>query len=147
MSERPDGHVSVQEAYQMLGIAKSRVYQLIDMRRLASTKTPDGRIWIPLEAIENRQAGKTRLGSTQCVTTNEVAQFHGVDSKTVRDWHANGLLKASRIGNRLCFSPEAVIKFVPPTIGGPGRPTKNRPTRTLRGRVYPAPAGQQATNE
>jgi predicted site-specific integrase-resolvase len=133
----------VQEAYQRLGISKARTYQLIEMRRLPSVQTPDGRIWVPEEAIEARVAGKQRLGSSQCVSTTEVADFHGVDTKTVREWHAEGLLNASRIRNRLCFSPQDVVTFVPPTYNGPGRLPKRRPTRTLRGRVYPTPESQQ----
>ena len=142
MKNAPDGHVSVQEAVAMLGITKARIYQLIDMGRLPSLRTADKRIWIPLEAIELRNAGKQRLGSVNCVTTQEVADFHGVETKTVREWYGEGLLRASRIGNRLCFSPNDIINFVPPTYGGPGRLPKRRPTRTLRGRVYPTPESQ-----
>src|SRR6478736_7294895 len=102
MTKPPDGHVSVQEAVQMLGITKARTYQLIEMGRLAHLRTADKRVWVPLTAIEARLAGKQKLGSSLCVTTKEVADFHGVDTKTVREWFGDGLLRASRIGNRLC---------------------------------------------
>jgi hypothetical protein len=136
----PENHVSVTEARQMLGVAKARMYQLIELGRIESYRTPDGRIWIPVPAIERRLAGRQRLSSSQCIRASEVAEFFGVDVKTVREWHAGGLLRATKIENTLCFAPGDVIKFVPPTIDGPGRPTARKPTHTLRGRHY-GPAG------
>jgi hypothetical protein len=82
-------------------------------------------------------AGGERLNSNNCVSAQEVADFFGVDVRTVRDWHIDGHLKARKINNQLCFSPQDVITFVMPTTGGPGRNPARKPTRTLFGRYYP----------
>ena len=142
-SKAPPGHVSIPEAQRVLGIARQRVYQLIEMGRIESLRTPDGRVWVPMKALEKRQAGKDRLSSGQCISTKEVADFFGVDMKTVREWAGLGLLHSVKIANRLCFSPAEITKFVPPTsMGGPGRPPARAGTRTLRGKVYALPKGQ-----
>ena len=137
MSSQPKGTMSVPDAQKALAISRQRLYQLIAMGRVPSIKTDDGRVWIPITAVEKRVAGNRRLGSNQCITTREVADFFGVDHRTVRDWFTQGRLKASKINNRLCFAPADVIAFVPPTEGSAGRNPARTPTRTLRGRVYP----------
>lgn len=138
--------LTVPEAQKALGVSRQRIYQLIGWGRLPAEKA--GRTYrIPRSAVEMRMAGDERLKSNQCVTSQEVAEFFGVDVRTVRDWHVDGSLKAKKINNVLCFSPNDVITFIPPTYGGPGRHPARKPTRTLRGRFYPAPAGQQETNQ
>jgi excisionase family DNA binding protein len=138
--------LTVPEATEALGISRQRVYQLINWGRLPGEKV--GRTYrIPRAAVELRLAGEKQLNSNQCVSTKEVAEFFGVDVRTVRDWHVDGYLKARKIGNTLCFAPQDVITFVMPTIGGPGRHPAHTGTRTLRGRHYPAPAGQPETNQ
>ena len=120
-------------------MSRQRVYQLIGWGRLPAEKV--GRTYrIPREAVARRVAGDQRLRSNQCVTSQEVADFFGVDVRTVRDWHINNELRARKINNTLCFNPVDVIKFVPKTYGGPGRHPARRPTRTLRGRHYPLPS-------
>lgn len=120
----------------VLGVSRQRVYQLIGLGRLPSRKEGN-RIWIPQNAIQDRIAGEQRLGSNQCVTTQEVADFFGVNERTVRAWHDAGLIRALMINNQLCFAPTDIIKFAPPYNAGAGRPPKRAATRTLRGRYYP----------
>ena len=132
--------MTVPETQEALGVSRQRIYQLINWGRLPAEKV--GRTYrVSREAVELRMAGDDRLRSNQCVTSKEVAQFFGVDVRTVRDWHLDGVLKARKINNTLCFSPADVIAFVPPTFGGgPGRHPARKGTRTLRGRTYPLPA-------
>lgn len=122
----------------MLGVTRQRMYQLIEMGRVPS-KRVEHRIWVPIQAINARLAGEQRLNSNQCIAADEVADFFGVDVKTVREWQTQGLLKATKIHNRLCFNPQDVANFVPPTQGGVGRNPARAGTRTLRGRKYPLP--------
>ena len=126
---------------KLLGISRQRVYQLIEMGRLPVRRGAQRRIWVPLQAIEARLAGEQRLDSTQCISTGEVAEFFGVDERTVRDWQTRGYLHATKINNRLCFNPAEVVAFVPPGEGGPGRSPARRGTRTIRGRYFPPPSG------
>jgi len=136
--------MTVPEVQAALGVSRQRVYQLIGWGRLPAEKV--GRTYrIPTSAVQLRLAGDERLKSSQCVTSAEVADFFGVDVRTVRDWQIAGALKARKINNTLCFSPQDVVTFVPPTYGGPGRNPARKPTRTLRGRVYPPPAEQPNT--
>ena len=145
MSEKPVW-LTVPETQKALGISRQRVYQLINWGRLPGEKV--GRTYrIPREAVELRMAGEEKLKSSQCVSTKEVAEFFGVDVRTVRDWHVAGFLKARKISNTLCFNPTDVISFVMPTIGGPGRHPARKGTRTLRGRHYPPPAGETNTQQ
>jgi excisionase family DNA binding protein len=139
MTVDPDW-MTVPETQAALGVSRQRVYQLIGWGRLPAEKV--GRTYrIPRAAVELRQAGDARLKSNQCITSQEVAEFFGVDVRTVRDWHIAGTLRARKINNTLCFAPQDVITFVPPTYqGGPGRHPARKPTRTLRGRTYPPPA-------
>lgn len=130
--------IDVNEAARQLGVARQRVYQLVALGLLPATKH-HGRVWIPQAAVEARLAGEFRLNSNQCLSPEEVAEFFGVNERTVREWNRTGLLKAQRINNRLCFSPTEVIDFTPPATGGKGRPPKRRGTRTIRGRYYPVP--------
>lgn len=140
----PGEWMTVPEAQEALGVSRQRVYQLIGWGRIPAEKV--GRTYrIPRAAVELRRAGNDRLESNQCVTSQEVAEFFGVDVRTVRDWHIEGTLKARKINNTLCFSPTDVITFVPPTYGGPGRHPARKPSRTLRGRFYPPPAEQPET--
>lgn len=136
----PPGHVSVNDVMHLLGISRQRVYQLVGLRRLASTKVA-GRVWIPMSAVEDRLAGEKRLRSNQCVTTQEVADFFGVNERTVREWQVTGALKALTINNQLCFAPNDIAAFVPPSSGGAGRNPGKRATRTIRGRYFPPPSG------
>ena len=147
MSKPPDGYVSVPEAQRQLGIARQSMYHLIEMRRIAHKRTSDGRIWVPQEAIDMRLAGRQRLRSSQCITATEAAEFHGVDVRTVRLWHTQGLIRGTKIHNRLCFTPSDVIAFVPPTYAGVGRLPKRPATRTLRGRHYPLSGSPQPPTE
>jgi len=139
MTHVDDGQwMTVPEAQEALGISRQRVYQLIGWGRLPAEKI--GRNYrIPRGAVELRMAGEERKNSSQCITSQEVADFFGVDVRTVRDWHIYGAIKATKINNTLCFSPGDVISFKPPTYGGPGRHPAREPTRTLRGRHYPEP--------
>jgi len=140
-------YLTVPETQAALGVSRQRIYQLIGWGRLPAEKV--GRTYrIPRAAVELRMAGEERLASNQCVTSKEVAEFFGVDVRTVRDWHVAGTLKARKISNTLCFNPADVIAFVPPTYGGAGRHPAHKPTRTLRGRYYPAPEveGNNPTN-
>jgi hypothetical protein len=139
MMPAPPGYVSVKEAQEILGLSRQRAYQLVDLGRLASRKTADGRLWVSMESIAARQANVQALGSNNCITSQEVADFFGVDDKTVRTWHTSGLLRARKFNNRLCFSTNDIIKFVPPSSGHAGRNPARAPTRTLRGRYYPEP--------
>jgi len=133
--------MTVPEAQEALGVSRQRIYQLINWGRLPGEKV--GRTYrIPRAAVELRRAGDERLKSNQCISSQEVADFFGVDVRTVRDWHVDGSLRARKINNTLCFSPQDVVTFVPPTYGGPGRHPARKPTRTLRGRTYPVPAEQ-----
>lgn len=142
MSDAASEYMTVPEVQQALGVSRQRIYQLIGWGRLPASKV--GREYrIPRAAVELRMAGDERLKSNQCITTQEVAEFFGVDARTVRDWHIDGSLRAQKINNTLCFSPNDVIKFVMPTVGGPGRNPARKGTRTLRGRTYPPPPGQQ----
>ena len=135
----PRNHISVNETMEMLGISRQRVYQLVGLGRLPSRKE-GGRVWIPRAAVEDRIAGEQRLASNQCVTTQEVAEFFGVNERTVRDWVTNAGLHCTSINNVLCFEPLIVAAFVPPSsTGGAGRNPKNPGTRTIRGRHYPEP--------
>lgn len=137
LGRRPANHMSVPEVQRALGISRQRVYQLIGWGRLPHTKV--GRLYfIPSSAVEDRQAADDRLSSKQCVTTQEVADFFGVETRTVRDWYANGALRGQKINNRLCFNPGDVIAFHPPYLGGVGRSPTRTGTRTLWGRHYPA---------
>jgi hypothetical protein len=142
----PPGYVSVGDAQRQLGIARQSMYHLIEMRRIASKRDKQGRIWVPQDAVDARLAGRQRLNSSQCISATEVSEFFGVDVRTVRLWHTQGLLHGTKIHNRLCFTPSDVIAFVPPTFAGAGRLPGRRATRTLRGRYYPPP-GSQPTNE
>lgn len=136
--------MTVPEVQAALGVSRQRVYQLIGWGRLPSEKV--GREYrVPRSAVETRMAGDARLKSNQCISSQEVAEFFGVDVRTVRDWHLDGTLRARKINNTLCFNPQDVITFIPPTYGGPGRHPARKPTRTLRGRTYPPPAGQPET--
>ena len=140
----PGEWMTVPEAQAALGVSRQRIYQLINWGRLPGEKV--GREYrISRAAVELRRAGDERLKSNQCITSQEVAEFFGVDVRTVRDWHIDGVLRARKINNTLCFSPQDVITFVPPTYGGPGRHPARKPTRTLRGRTYPPPAEQPNT--
>jgi len=136
--------MTVPEAQQALGVSRQRVYQLIGWGRLKATKV-GATYRVDRSSVELRNAGGARLNSSQCVTSTEVADFFGVDVKTVRGWVDHGDLRARKINNRLCFNPDDVVRFVPPTYGGPGRHPARKPTRTLRGRVYPPPAEQPPT--
>lgn len=142
----PPGHVSVNDAMILLGISRQRVYQLVGLRRLPSTKVA-GRVWIPMSAVEERLAGERRLTSNQCVTTQEVADFFGVNERTIREWHAIGALKATTINNQLCFAPTDVAAFVPPYSGGAGRSPGKKATRTIRGRYFPPPPGPRRESD
>jgi excisionase family DNA binding protein len=136
--------MTVPEAQAALGVSRQRIYQLIGWGRLPAEKV--GRTYrIPTAAVQLRAAGDQRLKSNQCITSQEVADFFGVDVRTVRDWHIDGSLRAQKINNTLCFSPTDVISFVPPTYGGPGRHPARKPSRTLRGRTYPAPEADPTT--
>jgi hypothetical protein len=139
----PPGHVSIAEAVRQLGIARQRVHQLIRMGLLAGTQADDKRWYVPQEAINERRALLQHQNSTQCITTREVADFFGVDVKTVRAWYHAKLLKGTMYGGRkgkLCFSTADVVSFVPPSLGWRRKP----PTRTLRGRTFPPPPGWPA---
>lgn len=136
----PPGHVTVPEAQAMLGITRQRLYQLIAMGRIPSQKV-GRRIWIPQSAINQRLAGGQRLESNNCISASEVAEFFGVDVRTVREWYGAGLLKATKVFNRLCFTPTDIAAFIPPSSGGAGRYPARTGTRKLRGRVYPRPPG------
>lgn len=143
-AEQAKDWLTVPEATKALGVSRQRVYQLIGWGRLPAEKV--GRTYrIPRAAVEMRMAGDELLNSNQCVTSQEVAEFFGVDVRTVRDWHVDGSLKARKINNQLCFNPADVIVYIPKTYGGPGRHPAHRPTRTLRGRYYPPPEGQPET--
>jgi len=133
----PPGHVSVPEAQKMLGIARQRMYQLIDLGRIPSKRVGKRR-FVPIQAINARMAAEARLNG-ECIAADEVADFFGVDVKTVREWHTQGHMKASRIQNRLCFDLHDVTTFIPPTVGGVGRYPARPATRTLRGQHYPLP--------
>lgn len=138
----PKGYVSVNEAMDMLAVSRQRVYQLVGLGRLPHRKVGN-RVWIPRRAVEDRLAGEQRLASNQCISTQEVAEFFGVNERTVREWQVTGALKAMTINNQLCFNPVDVIKFSPPSAqGGAGRPSKNPGTRTIRGQYFPLPGSQ-----
>jgi len=137
---RPPDTVTVPEAAGLLRISAQRVYQLINWGRLPGSAKVGRQYYIPVAAIEARLAADRRLASNQCITSQEVAEFFGVDVRTVRLWYTDGELKATKISNTLCFAPSDIIAFVPKTYGGPGRHPARRPTRTLRGRYYPPPA-------
>lgn len=139
---RPPNSVTVPEAAQLLGITAQRVYQLIGWGRLPGTAKVGSRYYIPVAAVERRIAEDQRLASNQCITSQEVAEFFGVDVRTVRLWYTDGDLKAHKINNILCFHPEDIAGFIPPTFkGGPGRHPARRGTRTIRGRYFPPPPG------
>lgn len=141
---QPPGTVSVPEACRQLGVGRQRLYQLVEMGRLGAVR--DGRrLWVLQESINARRAGRSRLESTQCITTQEVADFFGVDERTVREWYRMGQLHAHRINNRLCFSPGDVITFDPPGHSA-GRPPGRVATRTLRGRYYPPTSQPKGTS-
>ena len=135
----PRGHVSVNDAMKMLNVSRARVYQLIGLGRLPHRKVGQ-RVWVPVSAVEARLAGEQRLASNQCVSTQEVADFFGVNERTVREWQVTGALPATIINNQLCFDPGAVVKFKPPSsFGGAGRSPKRKGTRTINGRYFPPP--------
>lgn len=136
----PPGHVSIAEAVRQLGIARQRVHQLIRMGILAGVQGDDGRWYVPQYALDERRALLQHQNSTQCISTKEVADFFGVDIKTVRGWYHAKLLKGQMFGGRkgkLCFAVADIVKFIPPTFGWRKRP----PTRILRGRYHPPPRG------
>ena len=136
----PPGHVGIAEAVRQLGIARQRVHQLIRMGILAGVQADDGRWYVPQHALDERRALLQHQNSTQCITTKEVADFFGVDIKTVRGWYHAKLLKGRMFGGRkgkLCFSTTDVVNFVPPSFGWRRKP----PTRILRGRHHPEPPG------
>jgi excisionase family DNA binding protein len=133
--------MSVTSASTTLGISRQRVYQLIREERLPSRKT-GARYWVPITAVTARRHAEELLRSDECIGTQEVADFFGVNERTVRDWNIIGLLKAENIGNTLCFQPADVIAFVPPSSsGGAGRPPARQPSRSLRGTKYPEQRG------
>jgi hypothetical protein len=141
----PPGHVSVPEAITQLGISRQRGYQLVRMGILPSV-TIDGRVWVPQEAVNLRLAGESRLSSSQCVSTQEAADFFGVDLSTIHHWRKVGYLKATKVSNKLCFDINQIISFVPPRNSSVvGRYPARPGTRTLRGRYFPVP--QPTTDE
>ena len=135
----PAGHMGVTEASIALGVSRQRIYQLIREERLPSKKLSN-RYWVPVSAVLARRNAEEKLRSDECITTQEVADFFGVNERTVRDWNNLGLLTATSINNTLCFQPADVIAFAPPgSLGGAGRPPARKPTRSLRGKRYPEP--------
>jgi hypothetical protein len=127
----------------MLGLSRQRVYQLVALGRLPARKV-GARVWISLAAVQDRLAGQQRLASNQCVTTQEVADFFGVNERTVRGWHDDGSLPATAINNQLCFAPADVAAFVPPySAGGSGRTPRRTATRMINGRHYPLPGDKR----
>jgi len=145
--EMPDEQeMSAPAAAKALNISRQRIYQLIGFGMVPYRKV--GRNYlIPVKAIEDRIAGDKRLNSNQCVTAQEVADFFGTNVRTVRDWHTSGELRAMKINNLLCFAPADVAAFIPRTYSSSGRYPARTPTRTLRGRHYPEPPGQQQPPE
>jgi len=134
--------MTVPEAQAVLGVSRQRVYQLINWGRLDGEKV--GNTYrVKRDSVNLRLAAGSRLGSGQCISSVEVSDFFGVDVRTVRDWVSQGVLKARKINNRLCFAPGDVVTFNPPTYSSSqGRYPGRKPTRTLRGRYYPPPEGQ-----
>jgi len=143
MSESEQEYYTPPQAALALGISKQRTYQLISFGQFPGTIRRGRNYYIPKEVIEDRLAGNERLESKNCVSAQEVADFFGTNVRTVRDWNTEGLLPAQRIHGRLCFAPTDVIAFIPKTYGSSGRYPARKPTRTLRGRKYPVPEGQQ----
>jgi excisionase family DNA binding protein len=144
--EGPEYYTPVQAA-EALGISKQRTYQLIAFGLFPGVWREGRNYRIPRAAVEARLAGNERLDSKNCVSAQEVADFFGTNVRTVREWNTEGLLPASRILGRLCFAPADVIAFIPRTYGSSGRYPARKPTRTLRGRKYPVPEGQQQPHE
>lgn len=101
------------EAARRLGIARTRVYALQRMG-LIQVVHRDGRMYVPEAVIRNRLAGKGQL-LEDCLGTRQVAQRFHVSMRTVEGWRKQGLLHPTKIHNRLCFDPDEVAKFVPPS--------------------------------
>lgn len=129
--------MSVDEVAARLGIARANGYRLVNSGMLPSLRR-NGRVWVPISAVEARLQSR-RMLETECITSAEVAEFFGVNNKTVLEWHRHGHLRATRISNILCFSAQDVVNFVPKSDLGLGRKPVNEPTRTLRGVHYPPP--------
>jgi excisionase family DNA binding protein len=128
--------MGVTEAAVVLGISRQRIYQLMREERIPSKKI-GARYFVPITAVSARRHADELLRSDECIGTQEVADFFGVNERTVRDWNSLGLLVAANIGNTLCFRPADVIAFVPPSsTGGAGRPPARPGTRSLRGKRY-----------
>jgi len=66
-----------------------------------------------LPASEGSATGMPRL-----LTVRELATFLGLHEKTIYDWTARGELPCLRLGNRLRFEPNDVLRWLSAQKGG-----------------------------
>ena len=74
---------------------------------------PEDDSGIQLPASEGSATGMPRL-----LTVRELAAFLGLHQKTIYDWSSRGELPCLRLGNRLRFDPNDVLRWLSARKGG-----------------------------
>ena len=118
MDESPRKVLSAADAAVVLGVTRQHVHALFKRGTLTGFRKYK-RLYVDedsVRALGTRFAPAAERGR---VTVHEVAVMLGVTDRTVRSYHARGLLRGGvrEPGGKITFPPDVLDGFVKPAVG------------------------------